>query len=383
MDYISAPFGFKLRKGLRYVRLYGPTLTAVKVRSLYHMKRDYDSLPDRRGPRTVSNKHVAIVGCGRFAFAGVAYHLKRVAGRVVRCTMDVNLNRAASLFQAYDADYYTDDFSEILSDDQVDLVFILSNHASHAEYAIEAMKSGKSVHIEKPHVVTEDQLQRLRSTMEEHGSGVRLGFNRPYGRIGRAILSEVKKESGPITVNWFIAGHSLERDHWYYAPEEGGRVLGNLTHWMDFTYRLIPEGKRFPIVINPTRGEVAEDDFVVSYRFGDGSLATISFSAKGHTFEGVMERLALHRGGLLITMDDFQTMTVQRGEHKKRKNLMYRDHGHRASVKLSYALPSKGDLVAHHPDYVYEVGLLTLKTKEAVESGQPVVLDAPESSRGP
>lgn len=381
MDYTQAPLVFRIRKALRYVRLYGLPLTAAKVRAIYHMRKKFDPLPlisDKNGSQ---EKHVAIVGCGRFAFGSVAYYLRRKNGNVIRCAMDVDINRAASLFRAYEALYYTDQVDEILQDECVDLVFVTSNHASHAEYAIEALKRGKSVHIEKPHVVTHDQLTRLLEAMDQNPSAsVRLGFNRPHGRLGQSIINAVSNEAGPMMINWFIAGHALEEGHWYYAPTEGGRVLGNLTHWIDFTYRLVDRSDRWPITIQVTRADEAINDFVVSYAFGKGSLATISFSAKGHTFEGVMERLAVHRGNLLLTMDDFQTLTMQRADTKKRTRLRHRDHGHRSATQLSYGLsgPERLD-VAHDSQYVFEIGSLTLKTREAVEQGQTIVLPAPDS----
>jgi predicted dehydrogenase len=68
--------------------------------------------------------------------------------------MDIEPNRARSLCEFYDGRYYTDDASEIFEDPEIDLVFIASNHASHADYAMQALAAGKHVHIEKPHVVS-------------------------------------------------------------------------------------------------------------------------------------------------------------------------------------------------------------------------------------
>ena len=31
-----------------------------------------------------------------------------------------------------------------------------------------------------------------------------------------------------MMISWFIAGHNIDSDHWYFNPKEGGRVLGNL-----------------------------------------------------------------------------------------------------------------------------------------------------------
>ena len=103
---------------------------------------------------------------------------------MIRGALDHNANRAASFYQRYGLDYYTTDPDEFFDDPAIDLVYIASNHASHAEYAIRALERGKAVHIEKPHVVTESQLRRLCATMRRTGGKVRLGFNRPRSPLG-------------------------------------------------------------------------------------------------------------------------------------------------------------------------------------------------------
>ncbi len=231
----------------------------------------------------------------------------------------MDVHRAASLFAQYHLNYYTDDPARLIADPAVDLVYIASNHASHAEYAIQALERGKSVHIEKPHAVTEDQLLRLCRAMHSSSGRVRLGFNRPYSPFGQAIRAALGSQSGPAMLNWFIAGHELPKDHWYFKDEEGGRVLGNLCHWTDFIYQLVPAENRLPVVITPTRSRQADCDIAVTYRFGDDTLAVITFSAKGHTFEGVRERFAAHRGNVLISMDDFQELLVENVDRKTRK----------------------------------------------------------------
>src|SRR3990172_2307411 len=272
MDYTQQPLIFRLKKALRYARLYGPRRTWCKVMGQYHMKRAYAVLPPKR-PRLGSQSNVAVIGCGNFAFSTIAFYLKKKFGHVLRAAMDIDANRAASLFEAYSLEYWTTDFSEILRDDAIRLCYIASNHASHAEYAISALRAGKAVHIEKPHVVNEDQLLRLCDAMHETQGRVALGFNRPNSRIGQKIAEYLGREHGPVMMNWFVAGHEIPADHWYFRAEEGGRVLGNLCHWTDFVYHLVPEEKRFPITITPTQAEKSDCDIAVTYLFGDGSIA--------------------------------------------------------------------------------------------------------------
>jgi predicted dehydrogenase len=372
MDYTRQPLLFKARKALRYVRLYGSRRTRVKAESHYHMKKRYPVLPAARRAAD-PGKHVAILGCGKYAFAQIAYYLRKNFGDVIYGAMDVDIERAASLYETYNLVTYTDDAEELIADPAVDIVFVASNHASHAEYAIAALRAGKAVHIEKPHVVTAAQLRRLCVAMEQSDAPVALGFNRPLSRIGREIASCLAAEDGPSMLNWFIAGHELPADHWYFREEEGGRILGNLCHWTDFVLRLVPHEHRYPIEVNPTRAAKADSDIAVTYTFGDGTIAAITFSAKGHTFEGVKERFAAHRGNTLITMDDFKTLDVQVVERRRRTRQRHRDHGHEELIRSSYLL-SRGQGAPASTEYVWETGELFLKTREALERSERLTL---------
>lgn len=379
MDYTKQPLVFKARKVLRYAGLYGVSKTAVKVRSQYHMERSYAGLPSLDpAARDDPNRTVGIVGCGKFAYATIAYYLTRNRGSVIRAAMDCDISRAASLADRYDLAYYTDDAEEVISDPAIDLVYVASNHASHADYAVRALEHGKHVHVEKPHVVSAEQLHALCNAMYESAGSLRLGFNRPESPFGRKIAQALDADEGAMMLNWFIAGHELSDDHWYFKPEEGGRVLGNLCHWTDFVLRLVPESERYPIDIHPARAGRSDCDIAVSYVFGDGSIASLTFSAKGHAFEGVTERFAAHRGNTLIALDNFSRLTIERGARKRTSRLLHRDHGHGDSVLASYAMRQGGPGVT--AKYVWETGELFLKTRVALETSQIVTVEAFEDT---
>jgi predicted dehydrogenase len=376
MDYTSAPFAFRVRKALRYVRLYGLKRTLVKVRGQYHMGRRFTTLPPNH-VRAGSSAHVGLIGCGNFGFSVIAHYLGAKWGRVIRGCMDVDVNRAASLFQHYGACYYTTDADEVIADPKINVVFISSNHASHAEYAIRALAAGKDVHIEKPHVVNDDQLRRLCAAMESSAARVlSIGFNRPRSPFGRCMQELLWKEEGELMQNWFVAGHEIAADHWYFRDEEGGRVLGNLCHWTDLTYQMVPPERRFPVLITPTRSARSDCDIAVTYVFGDGSIGAITFSAKGHAFEGVKEHYCAHRGNALVAMEDFKRLTVDVGPDKMVWTLPSRDHGHERSIVGSYLSAADPKTSGCAISYVWEAGQLFLRTKEALESSRQISMQA-------
>ena len=270
---------------------------------------------------------------------------------------------------------YSSNARDVIKLPQVTLIYIASNHASHAEYAIEALEADKNVFIEKPHVVSEDQLLRLAGAMSRSRGKVFLGFNRPGSRFGRLIRQYLERESGAGMYNWFVAGHAIDPNHWYFKPEEGGRVLGNLCHWTDFILRLVPHDT-YPITICPTRVDKSDCDIAVTYTFNDGTVAVITFSAKGHTFEGVMERFSAHKGDALITMDDFKTMTIQVVDRKRRFWNLYREHGHKDNIYRAFEAV-RDDLPYDREErlaYVWNTAWLFLKTREALERNEPITI---------
>lgn len=165
----------------------------------------------------------------------------------------------------------------------------------------------------------------------------------------------------------------MEPDHWYFQKSEGGRVLGNLCHWTDFTYQLIPNNNKYPIRIIPTRHVKSDSNIVVNYIFGDGSIATISFSAKGHTFEGVREKLNIHKGNLLISLDDYKELRLDILDKKTIYKNFYRDHGHEINIKRSYEMLN-GIYDSLPVEYIWETGELFLKTKEALENNKEIII---------
>jgi predicted dehydrogenase len=380
MDLAKQSTAFKVRKVLRYARIYGLSRTMVKVRAQRHMATTYAVLPAPNF-RPGTRRHVGIIGCGKFAFSTIAYYLNKKAGPVIRAAMDVDLSRAASLFERYDLEYYTDDAERLLQDPQIDLVYVASNHASHAEYAIRALQAGKCVHIEKPHVVSEDQLIRLCNAMTESPGGVMLGFNRPFSRIGREIKTALDGQEGPALYSWFVVGHELPEGHWYLQKGEGGRVLGNLCHWTDFVLELVPAENRYPIQIRPTRAGRPDVDVAVSFIFGDGSIASISF-AEAESFEGVRETFAAHRGDVIIAMSDFKTAKIQRIERTTVIAPRFRDHGHEATILRSYGMVRPTESMARIDAprgrtvrYVWDTAQLFLKTQWALDEDQIVLVE--------
>src|SRR5262245_27969469 len=97
-DYTERPLSFKIRKALRYTRMYGIHRTASIVLGQYNMKRTYATPPPIRND-PASTKHFGVIGCGIFGFGVIGYFLEKNQGQVIRGVLDNNVDRAASFYQ--------------------------------------------------------------------------------------------------------------------------------------------------------------------------------------------------------------------------------------------------------------------------------------------
>lgn len=374
---------WKVRKVARYTRLYGLRRTTMKVRAQRHLRakatpwsgrfdNDACATPDR------PDRAVAIIGCGNFAFSTIAYYLRKENPGFLRATYDDDPARSESLCTAYNGAYATTEVDDLLDDDAIRLVFISSNHASHATYASALIRAGKAVHIEKPHAVTEAQAEDLANAMQANPDvRVFLGYNRPRSSHHVQASALASGETGPYMLDWFIAGHQIPDHHWYFSDAEGGRVLGNLCHWLDSSLQMIGQEKFFPCKLIPSSRPESRSDFSLTIDCSDGSLVNLSFSAKGHTFEGVREVLSLHRGDALVLLRDFEETRLQKGSTTRVHRTLFRDHGHQANVLNSYrGGVSRGPAAGEPLPYVMNSARVSLAARVALESGKTVSLEA-------
>ncbi len=374
MDYTKEPFIFKIKKVLRYLRMYGLTRTLKKIDSQLHMKKSDSFEGDVwTNPKSKSEGDVAIIGCGNFSYSTITHYITKSTSGKIKYALDIDKAKAQSLASKYEVYQATIDYNIILNDAGVKIVYIASNHASHAEYAIKAIEHGKSVHIEKPHIVRQEQLDRLLEAMKRNLSAkVFLGFNRPKSVLFKALKKEMDKQTGNVMLNWFVAGHEIEDGHWYFSEEEGGRILGNLCHWSDLCIHLVGINNAFPCTISPAVAPESKSNFAINITFSDGSQAGITFSAKGHTFEGVREYLNVHKGDLLASLQDFYLLTTDVLDKKNKRKLFFRDHGHTENIVNSYKKAISPTATGESLDYINGTGLLVLKIKEAVDTGAVV-----------
>jgi predicted dehydrogenase len=212
------------------------------------------------------------------------------------------------------------------------LVIVATAHDSHAELACAAVKAGHRVFLEKPPTVTVEDVHRLTDTMQAYPGAVEIGFNRRYHPLIRKARAQLAKESGPTSVSCIVKELTFQEDHWYFWPNQGTRITGNLCHWIDLAIYLI-HGNPMPISITlsprmPGTEPGSDEERVLTVTFEDGSLLTVLGTTAGDDIRGVQEYMDIRRGHTSISIDDLWKYRVRQEGIEHFSRTLFRDKAH-------------------------------------------------------
>lgn len=352
---IGTNFLHQIVRVFRYFLLFGVSRTLLKVRVklfLRSLGNSSDSLSGDRSKTTVEHSvdrknfqgRLAVIGCGTFGLTTVAYFALKKSKGSIKYFVDNDIRKAEFASRLFGCGKPIVSLAEVLSDEDVLLCFITTNHSSHAELACKVLEKNKSVHIEKPHVISESDLTKLHKAMENSQGAVFLGYNRrraPFTQLLKEKIDSVN-EDGPLSGSWFVLGHQLGSDHWYNAEGEGSRVLGNLVHWIDWCWFLVSDKNVEHADIRPIYSTAHQAVYSVGLSFDSKYFFNISFSALGETPTGVFESFRFQYGNCYGEIENFQKFVMVTPGRTERKTSLMRDLGHKNNIVNSIRSVDEG-----------------------------------------
>jgi predicted dehydrogenase/threonine dehydrogenase-like Zn-dependent dehydrogenase len=262
----------------------------------------------RRAPATKDVPGVGLVGAGAFA-TGTLLPAFRDAGfsRLVAVTSAGGLT-ATRAAQRHGFEKAVAGAEAVLADPGVSVVAIATPHDTHASLTVQALTAGRHVWCEKPAALTEEELDAVRAAWRESGRVLAIGFNRRWSPAVAAARRALAGFAAAKLVVYRIAAGPVPADHWYHDPRQGGRLLGEVCHFIDTAQALI--GAPVEDVTGLSGGGPGgpADDAAIALRFTDGSLASIGYGS-AVPLAG-KEWIEVHAGAHRIVIDDFRSATV-------------------------------------------------------------------------
>lgn len=223
--------------------------------------------------------------------------------------------------------YTTNNYQELLSDPEIDLIAVSTQHNSHAKFVIEALKAGKNVYCEKPLCLTLDELIAIKEAYEQSEGELFVGLNRRHAPLIQQIKREMKTDQIPAVYDFIGNAGFIPKDHWVHDEAAGGgRILGEACHFVDLIQYL--DGSHLEdltVTAASNNAYPMNDNVLITLRFASGAIGNIVYSSMGSK-KYPKEQLRVLSNGSVYEMDNFIRLKKY-GSTKSVKEKLKQDKG--------------------------------------------------------
>ncbi len=324
---------------------------------------------------------IGFIGAGSFAQANLLPALRNSQGVVFDTVCTATGVSAKTAQGQFGFARTTTDSNAVMADQRIGTVFVATRHNLHASLALEALKAGKNVFVEKPLALKEEELVALaqfyRGNDEHELPVLMVGYNRRFAPLSRQLKSFFRDSGEPLVVNYRINAGYIPKSHWTQDPVEGGgRILGEVCHFVDFIAYLTDSRieKVYAESISAGNSAVVNNDNLnITLKLTNGSLGIITYIANGDSAlpKERIEVTSAKRAGII---DNFQLAYFYKNGKGTKAGTGKVDKG----IKDEIAAFMRAVNVEHRPlipfDDLVNTSLATLKVITSLSVGESVAV---------
>ncbi|MCZ6594994.1 MAG: bi-domain-containing oxidoreductase [Bacteroidetes bacterium] len=337
-------------------------------------------LQDRPNATLTSNELcVGFIGAGNFAQSFLLPALQKlgIRPRGVATSRPVN---AQSVAKKFNFDYFVTDPQEILDDKEINSIFVATRHDSHAKYVIESLKRGKNVYVEKPLAISREQADEIFDLYNKRSKNgkkpfLMVGYNRRFSPPMVSIKEFFKNRKEPLVMNYRVNAGFLPKTNWYQEPEQGGRVIGEIGHFVDtmqFLTGALPV-QVYTACMQDPGNRYSHDNVNVTIAFTDGSIGTISYVSNGASALE-KEYLEVFGEGKTILMESFKRVKFFKGRKKWKKSFPG-NKGHTDEITAVSKALQMGDTEPIGIDSLMATTYISLAAIESLNQGNSMTIE--------
>ena len=251
---------------------------------------------------------IGIIGAGNFTSSTMMPNLKKVGADLKYIASSGGLS-STIIAKKYGISNSTTNYQEMLEDENVDLVFITTQHNTHARMVAETANAGKSVFVEKPLAITEGELTEVIESYEKNNVNISVGFNRRFAPLSLQMKKALGNDETPINIIATMNAGFIPRDVWVHDMQVGGgRIIGEACHYIDLCSYLAGS-KVVAVCMNamgPKPGEDT-DNASILLKYENGSTAVVNYFANGSKSYS-KERVEVYSQERTIVMDNWRKL---------------------------------------------------------------------------
>ena len=262
-----------------------------------------------------------MIGCGSVTEVKSGPAFNKVGGSRLLAVMRRNRELAEDYAKRHNVPKVYGSAKELIFDNEIDAVYVATPPDSHAGYAIEALKAGKPVYIEKPMALNHSECEKINEASVKYGVPVFVAYYRrtlpgflkikemiENGTIGRILFfnlqlfkpaSEDEKAGNlPWRVDPVISG--------------GGHFFDLASHQLDYFDYLFGSVKKINSMVRNHGGLYKAEDFVTAeleYENGITGIGTWSFTAPRESYRDIIE-ITGDQGSIKFSAFSFENIII-------------------------------------------------------------------------
>ena len=317
---------------------------------------------------------IGVIGAGSFAqkylipFAQAHGPLLKVA--------DARGVTAKSAAEKFKFQSFSAEAQDVLDDASINAVFIATRHNTHGELVLRALEADKNVYVEKPLTIFEEELPRIADACRRHPSRrLQVGFNRRFSPLGRKARELFQGLSEPLVVNYRVSAGFIPKDHWTQTEEGGGRILGEVCHFIDFLQFITganPVRVFAECVSNANAKAQNRDNVAITISLDNGAVGLIMYLACADRLLA-KERVEIFGGGKTFIINDFRTADVY--IDGKLKRVKAPGKGHKEEVELFVGSIREGRPAAIPLESILYTTATAFRVLDSLRTGLPQGID--------
>ncbi len=194
-----------------------------------------------------------------------------------------------------------------------------------------------------------------------------VGFNRRFVPLLVEAKAALEPRTGPLMMLCRVSAGAVPGDSWVHRGEGGGRILGEVCHFIDVLTFL---SGSLPAEVYAIAAREHADAVSILIRFADGSTGTIVYSSLGDS-SVPKEYIEAFAQGRAIRLTDYVRLETAHGG-KSKQSKAAQDKGQRALVK-AFIEAARGKAPPPIPlDELAAVSWATLAIEESLRTGAPI-----------
>ena len=218
-----------------------------------------------------------IIGCGAVTEVKSGPAFQKVENSELVAVMRRSGELAKDYAERHGVAKWYDDADALISDPEIDAIYIATPPNSHKEYTIKAARAGKPVYVEKPMALNWEECQEMIAVCKQAKVPLYVAYYRralePFLKIKELLNQRLIGDIRFVTIKHYQKESENQKDSWRTNPEiAGGGLLFDMgSHTLDILdYLLGPIKEAKGFASNQGGNYAAEDMVTGTFLFESG-----------------------------------------------------------------------------------------------------------------